>query len=107
MFDRFDKKDIAQMLTSIFVIFQVYLYPITPPPFISDVVLFFTSLVVCFIVLKITAEKDVYKHLIAGLIISTVLSVLIGVTLLKSVGIMLIAIAIGLPAASMIDSLKD
>ncbi len=106
IYDRFDKKDVAQMLTSIFVIVQVFTIRTLQIELGQSFLLFVSSLVVCGLILWIMAGRDFLKHLLVGIVIVGTFSFLIGYFLNESIQKMLIAFALGLPLATMVNALK-
>jgi len=104
--DRFDRKDIAQMLTSIFIVVQVFTLRTAQYEFNQSLVLFVSSIAVCGLIVWIMARKDFYKHLVAGILIVGIFSFSIGYILNESIEKMLIAFSVGLPVAAMVNALK-
>lgn len=106
IYDRFDKGDIAQMLTSIFVIVQIFSIPISEYELYQSFLLFVTSVVVCGLIVWLIAKKDFLKHLAAGVLIVGTFSFLIGLILNQSIENIFIAMTVGLPVATMVNVLK-
>jgi len=106
IYDRFDRKDVAQMLTSIFVIVQVFTLRTTEFGLSQSLLLFTSSLIVCGLIVWIMAGKDFLKHLFVGVVIVSIFSFLIGYFLSETIEKMLIAFALGLPVATMVNALK-
>ncbi|MCX6821654.1 MAG: hypothetical protein NTW30_02640 [Candidatus Aenigmarchaeota archaeon] len=106
IYDKFDKKDVAQMFTCIFVIFQVFTFPLTRYKLYQSFLLLVTSIVVCGFIVRLIAKKDYLNHLTAGILIVTILSFLIGIILAHPIENILVAMAISLPVAALVDLLK-
>jgi len=106
IYDAFDKKDVAQMLTSLFVIVQFFSFPISGFEFHQSLSLFFTSVVVCGIIVWLIAKNDFLDHLIAGILIVGIFSFLIGLVLNEPIENIMVAMTIGLPVATMVNVLK-
>jgi len=104
--DRFDKNDIAQMLTSIFVIVQVFSIPHYEFELYQSFPLFLTSVVVCGFIVWLIARKDFLTHLMVGILIVSVFSFLIDYILSQSITSIFIAMTVGLPVATMVNALK-
>ncbi|MBL7169695.1 MAG: hypothetical protein ISS48_01620 [Candidatus Aenigmarchaeota archaeon] len=102
----FNKKDISQVLASLFVILQIYALDVIFVPFDRGVPIFFTSLFTCGLILRLNVEKkEMWKHLITGVISVALLSVLTGSILGVRPEEMLLAISVGMPVAAAIDTL--
>jgi len=106
IYDKFDRNDIAQMLTSIFIVVQVFVLRTSEYEFNQSLILFFPSIIVSGIILWIIARQDFYKHFLTGFLIVGTFSFLLGYILNASVEKMLIAFALGLPVATTVDALK-
>ena len=105
--DKFNKKDVAQMLTSLFVIIQVYAFKTVLFDIDKTIIIFGLSLVTSAIILWISAgRKEMVKHLLAGIIIVIVLSGISGYILGIKLEGMIIAASAALPVAAMVDLLK-
>jgi hypothetical protein len=105
--DRFDKKDIAQMLTSIFVIVQIFSIPHHEFELLQSFSLFFVSVIVCGFIVWLISSKDFLTHLLVGILIVTLFSFLIGFVLNQSINTVFIAMTVGLPVATMVNALKE
>ncbi len=106
IYDKFDRKDIAQMLSSLFVIVQVFTLRTTQYGFNQAILLFVVSVFVCGLIVWLMARSYFLKHLVAGVLIVGIFSFLIKIVLNESVEKMLIAFAVGLPVAAMVNALK-
>ena len=105
--DKFDRKDIAQMLSSIFIILQVFLLPTLIPSIEKSIFLLIISLLTCIIILYLISKTDFLKHLVMSIFVVGILSFVIGFLLNKNINYILIAFSIGLPVAAMVNALKD
>jgi len=106
IYDAFDKKDIAQMLTSLFVIVQIFVIPIAELELHQSFLLVVTSLFVCGIIVWLISKKDFLDHLLWGVLIVGSFSFLIGLILNQSIQNILIAMTVALPVATMVNVLK-
>ena len=106
VYDKFDRKDIAQMLTSIFIIIQVFTLRIAEYEFTQSFLLFVSSIIVCGLIVWLMAKKDFLKHIGTGVLVVGIFSLLIGYILNEPIEKMLIAFAVGLPVAAMVDLLR-
>ncbi len=95
------------MLSSIFIILQVYLLPTTAPELNETIILTIISSIVCGIILYLVSNKNFLKHLFSGMIIVSILSFVIGAVLSEKINMILTSISISLPAATIVDALKD
>ena len=103
----FNRKDVAQMLTSLFVIIQVYVMGSVNVALVQAIPILITSLITCAVILRLIEGRQMWKHLISGFILVTLLSFVTGVILNSKKPDILIAISVGLPVAAMVDVLKD
>lgn len=103
----FDRRDIAQMLTSLFVIIQVYVLNPVVLTFQESVPVLFTSMGTCLVILWLLERKDIWKHFFFGLLLVSLLSAITGLILNVSFPGILIAISVGLPVAAMVNVLRD
>lgn len=100
----FDKKDISQILTSLFAIIQVYVFDITFLPLQTVSLILLVSLTTCGIVLWLNVGKyEAWKHLITSSFSVSLLALIIGIILNARVEEMLLAISVGMPVAAMVD----
>ena len=107
IYDRFDRKDVAQMFTSVFVILQVIVIPIINFEINQSILLAVLSIVICGVIIWIIGRDDFLKHLVVGIIIVGILSFLIGFILNASLEKILVTFAIGLPVATTVNALKE
>lgn len=103
----FGRNDIAQMLTSLFVIIQVFVLETIKIPFLQTVQVLIASFLTCMAILWLVEGKQMWKHLTSGFILVSLLASLIGVILGASIADVIIAISVGLPVAAMIDVLRS
>ncbi len=105
--EKFNKKDVAQMLTSLFVIIQIYTFRPVFPNVQKALLVFGISIITSGIILWLVAGKrEMFKHLLAGTVIVIILSLASGYVLgIKPEGI-IIASSAALPVATMVDLLK-
>ena len=99
----FSKKDIAQMLTSLFVIIQVYSQELIKISFFQGLSILTTSFLTCMTILYFTEGKQMWKHVIFGFTIVSLLAMIVGTILESTVIDVIIAISVGLPVAAMVD----
>jgi len=62
----FSKKDIAQMLTSLFVIIQIYVLEKIDIPFVQGIPVLISSFFTCMIILWLVEGRELWKHLISA-----------------------------------------
>jgi len=103
----FNRKDIAQMLTSLFIIIQVYVIETVEIPLSQAIPVLITSSITCGVILWFIEGRQLWKHLISGFIVVSLLSLIVGIILGITLPEFIIAISAGLPVAAMVDVLKD
>jgi hypothetical protein len=99
----FNRNDIAQMLTSLFVIIQIYVLETVEIPFFQGIPVLVSSLMTCSLILWLIEGTEMWKHLISGFLLVTILSVIVGGILEVTAADIIIAISVGLPVAAMVD----
>jgi len=103
----FNRKDIAQMLTSLFVIIQIYVIESVTVSFSQAIPVLITSLITCSAILWLIEGKQMLRHLIFGFILVSLLSLIVGEILDVDEPEILLAISVGLPVAAMVDVLGN
>lgn len=103
----FNRKDIAQMLTSLFVIIQIYVIESVTVSFSQAIPVLITSLITCSAILWLIEGKQMLRHLIFGFILVSLLSLIVGEILDVDKPEVLLAISVGLPVAAMVDVLGN
>ncbi len=103
----FDRKDIAQMLTSLFVIIQVYVLDPVSLSFQDSIPVLFTSMGTCLVILWLMERDEIWKHFVFGLVLVSLLSTIVGLILNVDLPNILTAISVGLPVAAMVNMLRD
>jgi len=103
----FNQKDIAQMLTSLFVIIQIYVIESVTVSFNQTIPVLITSLITCSAILWLIEGKQMLKHLIFGFILVSLLSLIVGKLLDVDKPEILLAISAGLPVAAMVDVIRN
>lgn len=106
IYDKFDNKDIAQMLTSVFVILQVFTGCTVNIVMKQSLLLVTLSVLASAIIIWIVMKRDFIKHIIAGIAIVALFSYTIGSFMGASIDRMLIAFAVGLPVATTVNILR-
>ena len=99
----FNRKDIAQMLTSLFVIIQVYSQELIKISFFQGLSVLATSFLTCMAILYFVEGRQMWKHVISGFTLVSLLSIIIGTILEATFTDVIIAISVGLPVAAMVD----
>jgi len=99
----FNRKDIAQMLTSLFVIIQVYSQELIKISFFQGVSVLTISSLTCMTILYFVEGRQMWKHVIFGFTLVSLLAMIVGITLNAEVTDVIIAISVGLPVAAMVD----
>ncbi|MEM5793024.1 MAG: ATP cone domain-containing protein [Candidatus Aenigmatarchaeota archaeon] len=102
----FNKKDIAQMLTSLFVIIQIYVIESVSVPIWQALSVLFISIFTNMLILWLIEGKEMWKHLISGFVVVTILSAIIGSILQENLSSIIVAMSVGLPVSAMVDVLK-
>ena len=102
----FNKKDVAQMLTSLFMIINVYVLESTDLTFTESFLVLILSFFTSMIILWLIEGKEMWKHLTAGIIVVSILSTIVGIILKVNLPSILVAISVGLPVAAMVDVLR-
>ena len=103
----FNRKDIAQMLTSLFVIIQIYVLETVRLTFYQAIPVMMTSIITCVVILWLIEGKQLWKHFGSGLVLVSLLSLIVGLILGVDGPSVLIAISVGLPVAAMVDLLRS
>jgi len=103
----FNRKDIAQMLTSLFVIIQIYVIESVTVSFSQAIPVLITSLITCSAILWLIEGKQMLRHLIFGFILVSLLSLIVGKLLDVDKPEILLAISAGLPVAAMVDVIRN
>lgn len=108
LYEKFDKRDIAQMLTSLFVIIQVFALEKNIFPLEKTLMVFSVSIATCSLILLLTVGmREMWKHIFSGILIVLLLSIISGYILSVSLEDMIIAASVGLPVATMVNVLRD
>lgn len=106
-YDKFDQRDVAQMLTSLFVITQVFVINIPSISFNQAIMIAIFSSAVCVLILRIISKSDFLKHFVAGALIVGISSMFLGYILNTTAVKILVAFSIGFPVAAMVNVLKQ
>jgi len=72
-------------------------------PFVQGIPVLISSFFTCMIILWLVEGRELWKHLISGFLLVSLLSMIVGTILEATSADVIIAISVGLPVAAMVD----
>ncbi len=105
---QFTRKEVARMLTCLFVIIQIYAFRTDFFPLNRSLLILSVSIIVSSIVLWLyVGRSEMWKHLIVGILISLSLSAIAGLILNIELEGVIIATSAALPVSTMVNVLRS